>query len=259
MKNKVVIDCFPESAAAYGPGYAVVAIDVIRATTSAITVAARGGRCFPVPSTDAAKTLASRLANPILAGEVGGDVPMGFEMNNSPADFDSCADLARPVILLSSSGTKLLHEARHADAVYLASFRNYSYMARHLVDHHSQIAVIGAGSRNEFREEDQMCCAWITRGLIDEGYVPGNDKTMEIVRQWRVEEPSAITAGKSAAYLRRSGQTKDLDFILAHVNDLSAAFVMKNGEVAMIPAEDVRSGAPLNAPAGVRRTALEIC
>jgi hypothetical protein len=35
MSRSVVIDCFPESAAAYKEGFAVVAIDVIRATTTA--------------------------------------------------------------------------------------------------------------------------------------------------------------------------------------------------------------------------------
>lgn len=39
--------------------------------------------------------------------------------------------------------------------------------------------------------------------------------------------------GKSAAYLRKSGQIEDLEFILAHIDDLQAAFALRDGEVIM--------------------------
>jgi hypothetical protein len=42
---------------------------------------------------------------------------------------------------------------------------------------------------------------------------------------------SAIGEGKSAAYLRSSGQMHDLQFILAHVNDVDASFVLRGDEV----------------------------
>jgi len=72
MRNSVVIDCFQENPEIHREGYAIVAIDVIRATTTAVTAVASGRRCFPVPSVEAAKLLKSKLTNPLLAGEVGG-------------------------------------------------------------------------------------------------------------------------------------------------------------------------------------------
>jgi len=42
---------------------------------------------------------------------------------------------------------------------------------------------------------------------------------------------NAWTFGKSAAYLRASGQTEDLDFILRKIADLNAPFMLRNGEV----------------------------
>src|SRR5438477_11347294 len=36
LQKKVVIDCFPESVETYRNGYAIVAVDVIRATTTAV-------------------------------------------------------------------------------------------------------------------------------------------------------------------------------------------------------------------------------
>src|SRR5215213_5865623 len=108
MERTVTIDCFPESLAHYREGYTVVAVDVIRATTTAVTGVALNRRCFPTPSIEAAVPLAARLDNPLLVGELGGNMPYGFDLTNSPAALADRCDIHRPAILLSSSGTRLL-------------------------------------------------------------------------------------------------------------------------------------------------------
>jgi 2-phosphosulfolactate phosphatase len=235
MRKSVVIDCFPESTTRYQRGYAVVAIDVIRATTLAISAVASGWRCFIVPTLDAALALSRTLQNPLLAGELGGHPPEGFEMNNSPMELAARADNHRPLVILSSSGTPLIHEAAKCEAAYLACFRNISATTQHISGHHSRVAVIGAGSRGEFREEDQMCCAWIAAGLMRDGYRAEDAQTEEVVDRWSRALPAACLISKSVAYLRRSGQLKDLDFIMAHFDDLYAVYIVRDGEVGMIP------------------------
>ena len=84
MRKTVVIDCFPESVKTYRNSHVIVAVDVIRATTTIVTGVARGRRCFPVPSIEAADLLAAKLTNPLLIGELDGLKPSLFEMNNSP-------------------------------------------------------------------------------------------------------------------------------------------------------------------------------
>jgi 2-phosphosulfolactate phosphatase len=236
MRNSVIIDCFPESAARYREGYAVVAIDVIRATTMAVSAAAAGWRCFPVPTLQAALSLARELDHPLLAGELGGDVPRGFHMNNSPVELAARKDVHRPLILLSSSGTQLIYEAGQCETAYLACFRNSSALADYLAGRHQRVALIGAGSRGEFREEDQICCAWIAESLMREGYQPEDSNTWEIVSRWKGAPPAACLPSNSVGYLKRTGQLKDLDFIFAHLDDLSDIFALQNGEVKALPA-----------------------
>ena len=196
-QKQVIIDCFPESAHKYRNGYAVVAVDVIRATTSAITVAARGGRCLPVPSVDAAFRLKCKLRDPLLAGEIAGAVAPGFELNNSPAELAVRDITGRPVILLSSSGTRLISQAMECDIVHLACFRNYGFVARHIAGLVPRVAVIGAGSRGEFREEDQMCCAWIARDLAEMGYAPAAESADGDVLIARTSAQAAAADAKS--------------------------------------------------------------
>jgi 2-phosphosulfolactate phosphatase len=218
-------------------GHAVVAVDVIRATTTAITVVTGGRRCFPVPSVPAAFRLRVRLDDPLLAGELDGRTPDGFDVGNSPTTLAARRDVHRPLILLSSSGTKLLHCARKAPAVYLACFRNAASLGLHLAGHHRRIAVIGAGSRGEFRTEDQICCAWIAAALMEAGYEAADALTTEVVTRWQGAPAAACADGLSADYLRRSDQLADLDFVLAHVNDLDTVCALLDGEVVALPAE----------------------
>jgi 2-phosphosulfolactate phosphatase len=237
MKKTVVINCFPESARLYRHGYAVVAIDVIRATTTAVAVAVRGGRCFPVPTLAAAQALAGRLENPLLVGEVHGVQPDGFDLNNSPVEVALHQDYSRPVVLLSSSGTKLIHEAAGCEAVYLACFRNHSAVAAYLAGRYARIALLGAGTRGQFREEDQMCCAWMAAQLMRAGYQAEDKLTEEVARRWTGAPAVECLVSESAQYLKRSGQLKDLEFVLDHVDDLDAVVKVVGGEAMLLPSE----------------------
>lgn len=237
MPKTVVIDCFPESVRLYRDDYALVAVDVIRATTTAVTCVALGRSCFPVPSVDAAHAMAALLTNPLLVGEVGGLMPQGFHMNNSPADLELRTDIYRPMIHVSSSGTKLICEAEKSQAMYVACLRNYSAQVAHLAAHHPKIALIGAGTKGEFREEDQLCCAWIAEGLLKAGYEPENASTTAIIERWSGIPVEVIADGPSAAYLYRTGQTRDLDFILTHIDDLNEVYRFEGEQVVKLSAE----------------------
>jgi 2-phosphosulfolactate phosphatase len=245
MRKSVVIDCFAESVAHYAVGHAVVAVDVVRATTTIVTALVTGRSCWPAPNLGAAHRLAARLGDPLLAGEQRGDVPPGFDLNNSPAQLAARSDIERPVVLLSSSGTRVCHEAERAQAAFVGCLRNYSAVARALAGRYAQVAVIGAGSRGEFREEDQMCCAWIAERLIAFGYEARGAKTQALIAEWRDAPADAWLGGKSAAYLRDSGQLADLAYILAHVDDVDLACFMRNGEAVLATAAASTRAPPL--------------
>jgi 2-phosphosulfolactate phosphatase len=234
-RKTVVIDCFPEAAEKYGGDVAVVAIDVIRATTTVVTAFNEGRRCFPVPTTDAAWSLAGELRNPLLAGELGGTMPEGFDINNSPAEIAARTDVERPLILLSSSGTRLIDMAADAGALYAACFRNFRAVARHVAMNHTAVALIGAGSLDEFREEDQMCCAWIAELLLDSGFEARDRMTLNIVDAWAGRAVEACLVSKSVKYLERTDQRDDLYFILSHIDDVTLPAAVADGEVFPYP------------------------
>ena len=68
----VTIDFLPSAAARYGPGWAVVGVDVFRATTVVCTATALGRRTLVASDVPEAVSLAGGLVRPLLAGEQGG-------------------------------------------------------------------------------------------------------------------------------------------------------------------------------------------
>jgi 2-phosphosulfolactate phosphatase len=241
MKNKKVsVCCFSDGCPEFAGNSALIAVDVIRATTTAITAISTKRSCYITPTLEAAFETASRIPNALLAGELGGDMPPGFEITNSPAELATRSDVERPLVLLSSSGARLMHEIRHSASAYLACFRNYSATINHLAENHDTVALIGAGTRGEFREEDQMCCAWIARGLLEFGFVAQDVATQNIVERWSNSSHDAFLKSRSVDYLRRSGQCRDLDYILGHFNDMDTACKLSPDEVtAMAIASEV--------------------
>lgn len=235
MSRKFAIDCFPTHAS-YGAMQAVVAIDVIRATTTAVTAVSQGRRCFPVTSVEAAHELAAGLEQPLLVGEIGGEKPASFDISNSPATLAARTDTHRPVILLSSSGTQLLNSVRRHNPVYVACFRNFGAIARELENSQLDVTLLGAGTLGEFREEDQMCCAWIGGELAQSGYEPANPSTADIVQRWCGTATDACLQSKSAKFLSRTKQLQDLEFILSRVDDLNLICSYSDGEISAVQA-----------------------
>lgn len=211
--------------------WTIVGMDVIRATTTAVTALAAGRRCFPVASLEAAVPLAGRLSNPLLVGELGGNMPYGFHLQNSPVEMDRRTDLDRPVILLSSSGTGLLNAAAQRSLTYAACLRNARATARRLIDRHERVLLLAGESRGEFREEDRLCCGRIAAALLDAGFEPRNVLVEEIVKQWGSAPDDSFMAGHSVRYLADTGQMHDAEFVLTHIDDLDSVYEMRHGEL----------------------------
>jgi phosphosulfolactate phosphohydrolase-like enzyme len=166
---------------------------------------------FPARSSDEAAVRAASLPGALLVGELGGNKPVGFDITNSPAEIAQRTDVHRPMVFVSSSGTQLIMNASGGDAVYLACIRNYSALARHLAANHESVAIIGAGTRGQFRREDQIGCVLVACALLDMGYEAQTQRTMDCIALGRRRRrPSGgDRERKSAAHLKKPGQHED--------------------------------------------------
>ncbi|HEU5370588.1 MAG TPA: 2-phosphosulfolactate phosphatase [Ktedonobacterales bacterium] len=108
------------------PTDVAVVIDVIRATTTLAVLFDRGcARVLVAGDIPAARTFAAGHPGAyLLAGEVGGLRPPGFDFGNSPVEL-AAADLSgREVIFCTTNGTRALHACAGAGAILAGSLRN---------------------------------------------------------------------------------------------------------------------------------------
>ena len=239
----VLIDSLPSSAEKYIDDWTIVAVDVIRFTTTAATALAIGRTVYPARSSDEAFATARRLKDPLLAGELGGNVPYGFDLANSPVQVMALRQVPcgaftagnRPIVLVSSSGAQLVMNSQNAEHVYLGCLRNITALTRHLDGRHEKVAILGAGTRGAFRREDQLGCAWIAERLTAQGFECANEETRDMIRKWHGASTEIIREGRSADYLKRTGQVHDLEFVLHYQDDLGVVPKM-SGDGSLIDA-----------------------
>jgi 2-phosphosulfolactate phosphatase len=211
--------------------WTIVGIDVIRATTTAVTTVHAGRRCFPVASIEEAVPLAGQLRDPLLVGELGGNMPYGFHLQNSPTEMERRIDVERPVILLSSSGTGLLAAAAARNHTYAACLRNAQAQATRLIAAHEHVLLLAGEHRIQFREEDRLCCGRIAGALLKAGFEPRDALVEEIVKHWADAPDDALMESQSVRYLADTGQFHDVEFVLEHVDDLDSVYEMRDGEL----------------------------
>lgn len=111
-----------------------VVVDVLRATTSILTLLERGcaevliaGDVAAVRRYAAERGGAGRLRT---AGEEGGLAPAGFDFGNSPAAFARAEVEGLRIVMATTNGTRALHAVRAAPLIFAACLRNRAAAAR---------------------------------------------------------------------------------------------------------------------------------
>jgi len=113
---------------------AFVVVDVLRASTSIVTLLERGvPAVIPAAGVEEARALRERLPGHLLCGEQDGLPPPGFDYGNSPAEFAAASLDRRPAILATSNGTRILNDLADAPAVLVGALVNREAAARALL------------------------------------------------------------------------------------------------------------------------------
>ncbi len=160
---------------------ATVVIDVFRAfTTAAFALEAGADRVVLAADVDEARTLAGTLSNSLLAGEVGGARPDGFDLGNSPAEVLRLGRLdGRILVLRTSAGTRSLLAARHAgaDPVLAGSLTVASATAASMAGA-GEVTLVASGWNGVAPADEDEACADLISSLL-----AGNDADPVLARR----------------------------------------------------------------------------
>jgi 2-phosphosulfolactate phosphatase len=140
------------------PDRSVVAFDVLRATTSMTAALAAGVSEIRVfDSLDGAMAAANAHGQPrLLCGERNTLPPPGFDLGNSPGQFDAKLHAGMTVFMSTTNGTRAIVAARSAKLLLTGALVNASAVARRLVTEGRDVTLLCAGSDGEPSMEDLL-------------------------------------------------------------------------------------------------------
>ena len=240
MISRVNVAVTPSSVAIGLRGLVVVVIDVLRATTT-ITRALENGAQSVIPCLEPEDAIAvrNRLGRDriLLGGERGSQKINGFDLDNSPASYESAIVAGKTVAFTTTNGTRALQRVGHAGAtaVFCGSLNNRDAIVTAVaaVDAREALLVC-AGQDGEFSFEDFFCAGAIASTCSERlADVALSDASLAAAVTYRNGEhrvAEAIASGEHAQSLAALGFFDDI--VEAARLDISAVIpVYRDGEI----------------------------
>jgi 2-phosphosulfolactate phosphatase len=142
---------------------AVLIIDALRFTSVVVTALAHGALgVVPVQDIETAKMVASEKSA-LLCGERGGIVIPGFDLGNSPLEYQENVR-GKLIVSTTTNGTKASVLCADAKNAFAACFLNANAAARKLIDFES-IVIVCSGEKDSVAIED-VCAAGAIIGAV---------------------------------------------------------------------------------------------
>jgi len=150
----------------------IVVIDVLRAS-STITVALNNGarEIIPVASIESAVKISGSLFGEVTlrGGERNGQMIDGFNLGNSPLEYNESAVKGKSIIYCTTNGSVAMAKSRYARVLIVGSFLNLSAVVDFLSGENKDFLIICAGRLNtsgNFSLEDAVCAGMMIQKLM---------------------------------------------------------------------------------------------
>lgn len=210
-----------------------VVFDVLRATSSMITGLAHGlAGIVPVCTIEEARARRAELPEALLGGERHGERIEGFDLGNSPFEYQGRAGCT--VVSTTTNGTIALQTCAGAQRVLVGAILNLGALAAELRDSQpSRVLLVCAGTFATFALED----AWAAGKLIE--LLGGGDLTdaaqavLGTVRLFP-EPLAALRAARNGRALIAKGRENEVEWC-ARLSALESIGCLENGCVRALP------------------------
>ncbi len=215
-------------------GDVVVVIDVLRWSSVVITALANGAEAveaYATPEEVRARSAALPGGTTVSGGERGNLPLPGFDVGNSPLEYDAVRVRGRVVLTTTTNGTQALRAAVAARVRFVGAFVNLGATVDAIRRELAAAAAGGAtpgvtllcaGQEGRETAEDSLCAGAFAEALLarDARVVgaeraPDDEATAQVRRRWHAagaDAARAVCDAAHAATLRAQGFGADVDW-----------------------------------------------
>ena len=198
-------------------GKAVVAVDILRATSTMVTAFAHGARdIFPVMDLEECRAFSDKGC--LTAAERNGIKADGFDFGNSPFSYMDGAVKNQSIAITTTNGTRAIRLSEAAEEVVVGSFLNLRTVANHLRELQIDVVVVCAGWKGQFNLEDTLFAGALVECLQDD-FAFENDATLASLHLYQAAKSDVFNFLKQSSHVRRLenlGIHEDIQFCLQH-------------------------------------------
>jgi 2-phosphosulfolactate phosphatase len=146
----------------------VVVIDVFRATSTIAAALHNGADCIvPLADVQQCIELGKSTPNSITAGERDGKVAPGLQYGNSPQEYPSEFVQGKTLLLTTTNGTRLLHQAKNSFQIITGSFLNLEATCTYLLAQKKNVLLACASWKDRYNLEDHLFAGAVAEKLQD--------------------------------------------------------------------------------------------
>jgi 2-phosphosulfolactate phosphatase len=198
-------------------GKAVVAVDILRATSTMVTAFANGAsHIFPVMQLDECQQYASKGC--LIAAEREGIKAEGFDLGNSPFSYTSENVKGRAIAITTTNGTRAIRLSEQADEIIVGSFLNLNAVVEYLKQLNLDVLVVCAGWKGNFNLEDTIFAGAVVERLQD-NFSFENDAALASLHLYQAAKTDLLGFLRKSSHVRRLEHLeihKDIEFCMQH-------------------------------------------
>lgn len=195
-------------------GGAVVAIDILRATTT-IAAALSNGAEAVIPALSPEEAVEMRGGGDALLGGERGNVKLdGFDLGNSPLEYTRGAVEGKTIFFTTTNGTRLIRAAEGAGSMYSGAFVNISAVCGAVEADGGDALLACAGTHGRLSLDDALFAGACVHRIKD-AFDRLTDAAWTAEAVWlsqRGDLRAALREAEHGKTLQRFGYERDIDY-----------------------------------------------
>jgi 2-phosphosulfolactate phosphatase len=197
--------------------HAVVVVDILRATSCMTTAFACGVENI-APFAQLEDCLAMKAKGYFTAGERDGKKVDGFDLGNSPFEYQDIKLKGQKIAFTTTNGTQAIVKSLGSKEIVIGSFLNLTAVVDHLRKLPHDVLVVCAGWKGKVNLEDTLFAG-------------------ALVEKLKTETQPACDAPLAAQHLYNQGKTNMMEFLKdsSHVKRLAKLNIVKDIEFCLTP------------------------